>query len=99
MGVPTFLRYLHDRFPRCIRDFVEPSPGAAPSDGAVRIDHLYLDFNGLVHSATHPSDRAAPANDAARLGAVLEQLDRVVLAARPRRLLFIALDGVARGRR
>ena len=106
MGVPTFLRFLHDRFPRCIRDYIELHPdgleaacaadwSAEPNPNGLEIDNLYLDFNGLVHSATHPSDRPAPPNDGARMLEIFRQLDRVVLAARPRKLVYLALDGVA----
>ena len=106
MGVPTFLRFIHDRFPRCIRDYTEVQPdgleaacaadwSAEPNPNGLEIDNLYLDFNGLVHSATHPSDRPAPPDDGARMLEVFRQLDRVVLAARPRKLVYLALDGVA----
>ena len=56
---------------------------------------MYLDFNGLVHACTHPQDRPAPESEEEMLLEVFRLVDRLVLAARPRRLLYLALDGVA----
>lgn len=98
MGVPTFYRYVHDRWPRCLSDCAEPvaaGPSAAAGPAAVEFDALYLDFNGLVHNATHPQDRPAPATRAAMMLEIFRLVDRLVAVARPRRLLYIAVDGVA----
>ena len=65
MGVPTFYRYIHDKFPKCIRDYVEQVAGgleaaserdwsAEPNANGTEFDNFYLDFNGIVHNATHP---------------------------------------------
>ena len=103
MGVPTFYRWLHDRYGRSIRDYREISnasfdelaPEWPPNPNGFEVDCLYLDFNQIVHQATHPPDRPAPPDQKSRLQAVCRCLDRLVLAARPRRMLVIALDGVA----
>jgi len=107
MGVPTFYRYVHDRFPKCIRDYIETTSSAelecasssdwssTPNPNAIEFDNVYIDFNGLVHNATHPADRPPPANQEESLLEIFRQIDRIVLAARPRRLLYLALDGVA----
>ena len=104
MGVPAFYRWLHDSYPRCLRDFISDGPAAAsfadadawpPNPNGVEFDNFYIDFNQVIHLATHPSDRPVPATRADALREILRQLDRLVLAARPRRLLVVALDGVA----
>jgi 5'-3' exoribonuclease 2 len=100
MGVPTFYRYVHDRWPRCISDYVERPAESAEwnrrsNPNAVEFDCLYLDFNGIVHNATHPQDRPAPPNRQAMMLEIFRLVDRIVAAARPRRLLYIAVDGVA----
>mmetsp|Transcript_30240 Transcript_30240/g.96506 ORF Transcript_30240/g.96506 Transcript_30240/m.96506 type:complete len:913 (+) Transcript_30240:32-2770(+) len=100
MGVPTFYRYVHDRWPRCISDYVErPAESAEwdrlPNPNDIEFDALYLDFNGIVHNATHPQDRPAPPNRQAMMMEIFRLVDRIVAAARPRRLLYIAVDGVA----
>ena len=55
----------------------------------------YIDFNQVVHHATHPPDRPVPPDRAAAFRAVFRAFDRLVLAAKPRRLLVVAFDGVA----
>ena len=100
MGVPTFYRYVHDRWPRCISDFSERPDEAhcwheRPNPNGDEFDALYLDFNGIVHNATHPQDQPAPCGRQAMMAEVFRLVDRVVAAARPRKLLYIAVDGVA----
>ena len=101
MGVPAFYRWLHDTFPRSVTDYREATDASfsdeewPPNANGIEFDNLYLDFNQIVHNATHPSDRPAPPDLPSKLKAIFRILDRLVLAARPRKLLVIALDGVA----
>ena len=106
MGVPTFYRYIHEKFPKAVRDYVEVMPdgleaaveadwSAEPNPNGIEVDNLYLDFNGIVHNATHPEDRPAPSTFDDMMLEVFRRVDRIVLAGRPRRLLYLALDGVA----
>ena len=98
MGVPTFYRYIHEKFPKAVRDYIEVMPdgleaateadwSAEPNPNGIEVDNLYLDFNGIVHNATHPEDRPAPSGFDAMMLEVFRRVDRIVLAARPRRLL------------
>jgi 5'-3' exonuclease len=48
-----------------------------------------------VHNCTHPSDRPAPPDRAAMFEAIFSAVDRLVAAVKPRKLLMLALDGVA----
>eukprot|EP00966_Prymnesium_polylepis_P122104 2822548-Prymnesium_polylepis.1 len=102
MGVPSFFRWIHDKFPRCIRNYIELPPAVAatswskePNPNGIEFDNLYLDFNQIVHLATHPSDRPAPTTRRAMLEEIFRAVDRLVAAARPRSMLVLAIDGVA----
>ena len=101
MGVPAFYRWLHDSFPKCVTDYRESTDVEwddeewPPNPNGIEFDNVYLDFNQIVHNATHPSDKPAPPDLPAKLLAVCAALDRIILAARPRKLLVIAFDGVA----
>lgn len=57
--------------------------------------NLYLDFNGIVHPCSHPENKPPPADESEMMMAIFEYTDRVVNMVRPRRLLYIAIDGVA----
>lgn len=59
------------------------------------LDNLYLDMNGIVHPCTHPEGEAAPPTEDEMLLAVFRYTDRVVNCARPRKVLMLAVDGVA----
>ncbi|KAL9022404.1 MAG: hypothetical protein Q9180_008563, partial [Flavoplaca navasiana] len=52
-------------------------------------------MNGIVHPCSHPEDRPPPANEEEMMLAIFEYTDRVVNMVRPRKLLLIAVDGVA----
>ncbi|KAK0871133.1 5'-3' exoribonuclease 2 [Friedmanniomyces endolithicus] len=72
-----------------------PVDARKPNPNGEEMDNLYLDMNGIVHPCSHPEDRPAPANEEEMMLAVFEYTDRVVKMARPRKLLMIAVDGVA----
>lgn len=59
------------------------------------LHNLYLDFNGIVHPCSHPENKPAPANESEMMMEIFKYTDRVVNMVRPRRLLYIAIDGVA----
>lgn len=59
------------------------------------VHNLYLDFNGIVHPCSHPEDKPPPTTESEMMLEIFKYTDRVVNMARPRRLLMIAIDGVA----
>ena len=91
MGVPKFYRWLSERYP-LINQQVTGTTRA-------ECDHLYLDMNGIIHNSAHSDD----ASDDLRLRLTEQQiftnvfkyLDKLFRLVRPRRLLYMALDGVA----
>ncbi|KAL9019356.1 MAG: hypothetical protein Q9185_003342 [Variospora sp. 1 TL-2023] len=106
MGVPALFRWLSKKYPKIISPVIEDQPTnvdgqEVPADttksnpNGEEFDNLYLDMNGIVHPCSHPEDRPPPANEEEMMLAVFEYTNRVVNMVRPRKLLLIAVDGVA----
>jgi len=111
MGVPALFRWLSKKYPKIISPVIEELPeeidngdgtktkmpidGRTPNPNGEEMDNLYLDMNGIVHPCSHPEDRPPPASEEEMMIAVFEYTDRVVNMVRPRKLLMIAVDGVA----
>jgi 5'-3' exoribonuclease 2 len=94
------------KYPKIITDLLEkrnqvicgeeiPLNLSEPNPNGIEYDNLYVDMNGLIHPCSHPEDREAPLTEADMYLNVTKYVDRLFAAVRPRRLLFLAIDGVA----
>lgn len=61
----------------------------------MEFDNLYLDMNNIVHPCCHPEDRAPPEDEEAMMEAIFAYIDRLFALVRPRRLLYMAVDGTS----
>jgi len=94
MGIPSFYKWLVTKYPSVVSS-AEESP-----DGAI-YDNLYLDMNCIIHPCFHPQDDmhadtdvCPPTTVTEVLESIFEYLDRLFRIVRPRRLLYLAVDGV-----
>lgn len=103
MGVPALFRWLSKKYPKIISPVVEDEGDAQygrepqyldPNPNG-ELDNLYLDMNGIVHPCSHPEHKPAPETEDEMFLDVFKYTDRVLMMARPRKVLVIAVDGVA----
>ncbi|KAL7998490.1 putative 5'-3' exoribonuclease, xrn1, helical domain-containing protein [Plasmopara halstedii] len=108
MGVPAFYRWVQEKYPKCVVDCIESravelegerhfelTDTTGPNPNGFEVDNLYVDMNGLIHPCAHPEDGEAPKTEEEMYRRVMAYVDRLVAAVRPRRLLYLAIDGVA----
>ncbi|XP_033735446.1 5'-3' exoribonuclease 2-like [Pecten maximus] len=106
MGVPAFFRWLSRKYPSIIVNCIEqkakevdgqkvPVDTSQPNPNDYEFDNLYLDMNGIIHPCCHPEDKPAPKNEDEMMVLIFEFIDRIFSIVRPRKVLYMAIDGVA----
>ncbi|KAJ3548100.1 hypothetical protein NM688_g5335 [Phlebia brevispora] len=111
MGVPALFRWLSKKYPKIVNAVVEEEESSIPDESGdlvtvpvdiskpnpngVEFDNLYLDMNGIVHPCTHPEGKPPPETEEEMMVEIFKYTERVVNMVRPRKLLFMAIDGVA----
>lgn len=106
MGVPAFFRWLSRKYTSIIVHCVEergkevdgvvaPTDTSQKNPNDVEFDNLYLDMNGIIHPCCHPENKPAPQNEDEMMVDIFAYIDRIFNICRPRKLLYMAIDGVA----
>ncbi|OII73101.1 exonuclease [Cryptosporidium ubiquitum] len=95
MGISRFYRWISERYPQINEEI---SDGITPS-----FDNLYLDVNGIAHNSVNSTEMCTP-NDGINLSekgspeiwsAIFRYINKLVYIVKPKKLLYIAVDGVA----
>eukprot|EP00842_Homolaphlyctis_polyrhiza_P003339 jgi/Hompol1/4005/HPOL_001675-RA len=89
MGIPKFFRWISERYPLCSELIQEKR--------IPEFDNLYLDMNGIIHNCSHPNDDDSSfrITEAQIFLAIFAYLEHLFTKIKPRKLFFLAVDGVA----
>jgi 5'-3' exoribonuclease 2 len=101
-----FCRWLSEKYPKIVVDMLEeralrvegvrvPPDLTRPNPNGIEFDNLYVDMNGIIHPCSHPEGGPQPQTEEEMYVNVFNYVDRLMNAVRPRKLLYLAIDGVA----
>ena len=88
-GIPKLFRWLTELYPLIVDSVGE----LILKKGT---DYFYLDMNGIIHSCTHANhDSLITTSEEAMFERIFAYTDRLYKLVRPRKQMFLAVDGVA----
>ncbi|KAJ1650416.1 exonuclease II Exo2 [Dispira simplex] len=89
MGIPKFFYWMSQRYSLCSQLLEE---GQIPE-----FDNMYLDMNGIIHNCSHPNDKGVHSSipDHVLFQSIFNYVDVLFKKIRPKKLIFMAIDGVA----
>ncbi|XP_054815833.1 5'-3' exoribonuclease 3-like isoform X2 [Prosopis cineraria] len=100
MGVPAFYKWLLNKYHNVAVKARQDTGGTVDTTNsnadALVFDNLYLDLNGVIHPCFHPDDdKILLTTFEDVFHNVFEYIDQLFNIVRPRKLLYMAIDGVA----
>ncbi|XP_059430201.1 5'-3' exoribonuclease 3-like [Corylus avellana] len=100
MGVPSFYRWLTNKYPTVVvkarEDEGECINTSLPNPNGIEFDNLYLDMNLIIHFCFQPANQPCPPKTFEEVfNNIFEYVDNLFSIVRPRKLLYMAIDGVA----
>lgn len=87
MGIPKFYRWLSERYPLINEKIDSPI--------CPQFDCLYIDMNAIFHNCSHGPGISPNISISQMYTLILKYISFIVELARPTKLLYMAVDGVA----
>mmetsp|Transcript_16313 Transcript_16313/g.33078 ORF Transcript_16313/g.33078 Transcript_16313/m.33078 type:complete len:813 (+) Transcript_16313:113-2551(+) len=90
-GIPKMFRWLTDQYPNILNRRLGSASSIPP------VDNFYLDMNGIIHPCTHGNneDEITILDETEMFKKIFGYVDRLYKIVRPRKVLYLAVDGVA----
>ena len=89
LGVPKFFRWLCERYPQITSQI------SAKRTEDDYVDNFYLDMNGIIHTCTHGDGVTPNQTTEQMVQKIFEYTERLIKIANPRKVVYLAIDGVA----
>ena len=92
LGIPKMFRWLTDQYPNILNRRLGSATSIPP------IDNFYLDMNGIIHPCTHGNneDEITILHETEMFKKIFGYVDRLYKIVQPKRVLYLAVDGVSR---
>ncbi|CAF3363356.1 unnamed protein product [Rotaria sp. Silwood1] len=109
MGIPGFFKWLTNKnnYPNIKRFCIEDEPSydehgvyqpvdeTKKNPNNIEFDNLYLDMNEIIYSSARSNNGSETKNEDEIILSIFNCIDRIFSIVRPRKLLYMAIDGVA----
>ena len=92
-GIPKMFRWLTDQYPNILNRRLGSGSSIPP------VDNFYLDMNGIIHPCTHGNneDEITILDETEMFKKIFGYVDRLYKIVQPRKVLYLAVDGVSHG--
>ncbi|EMS15283.1 5'-3' exonuclease domain containing protein [Entamoeba histolytica HM-3:IMSS] len=97
MGVPSLFAWVRQICPGYVKRLppkIQGEEKREKNETGEEYDNLYIDFNGIIHQCSHSEKEEEATSEEEIMERIFKAMDRYVNYVRPRKMIFIGVDGV-----